>query len=242
MVYSVDQLKSVIGSGGGVAKTNLFKVTLPSLGNPNGNASREHNLLCKAVNIPGKNLVSAERTIGAIQVQQVNGITYGDVSMTFMVLNDFGIKDYFDRWQSLAFNEDKYEARYKTEYEKTVVISALKKGVGLPVYQTSLGLPKLPSNLQNRLPKIGPFDLAQGELDLDFITDDQITYEVTLNRAFPKIVSGFEYTDEADGIAELIVELNYDSYRTKIPGISNKNEELGKLLAGSLVSRIGQLF
>jgi len=242
MVYSVDQLKSVIGKGGGVAHTNLYKVTLPSLGSPNGNASREHNLLCKAVNIPGKNLVSAEKTIGAIQVQQVNGITYGDVSMTFMVLNDFGIKDYFDRWQALAFNEDTYEVRYKSEYEKTVIISALKKGFGLPVYQTSLGLPKLPSNLQNRLPKIGPFDLAQGEIDLDFITDDQITYEVILNRAFPKIVSGFEFNNELDGIAELTVELNYDDFKTRIPGISNKDEELGKVLAGSLISRVAQLF
>lgn len=240
MVYSVDQLKSVIGSGGGVAKSNIFRVTLPSLGEANGNSSREYNLLCKAANIPGKSVATTERVIGPISADVANGIVYADVSLTFMVLNDYGIKDYFDRWQSLAFSQDKYELGYKGDYVKTIKIEALKQGFGLPVYQTALGLPKLPSNLQNRLPKIGPFDLAQGELDLNFISGDDVTHSVELFDAFPKTVAGFDYNNDPDGIVELQVDISFDTFKTETEK-QNPTTDFVKLGLGSLASRVGQL-
>lgn len=240
MVYSVDQLKSVISKRGGVARSNVFRVTLPSLGEKNGGSSREFDLLCKAANIPGKALATTERTIGPITESITNGIVYADVSLTFMVLNDYGIRDYFDRWQALAFDQEAYELGYKREYVKTVKIDALKVGFGLPVYQTPLGLPKLPSNIQNRLPKIGPFDLAQGEIDLDIISGDDVTYSVELIDAFPKSVTGFDYNNDPDGIVELQVELAYSTFKSKTEKQNPINDAI-KLGLGSLASRVGQL-
>ena len=240
MAYSVDEFKGVISKGGGVAMTNLFRVILPPLGEKSGEATREYNLICKAVNVPGKQIATADRIIGPVSQKIVNGVIFGDVTLTFLVLNDFGIKNYFDRWADLAIDPNTYEVGYKRDYSKPVKIQALKKGFGLPVYKTSLGIPKLPSSIQNRLPKIGPFDLAQGELDLDFVTKDQITYEVELEDAFPTSITGIEFSNDQDGIAEISISLSYTTWKSTTQK-QDPMSDLIKLGLGSLASRVGQL-
>jgi len=240
MAYSVDQLKGAISKGGGLAMTNLFRVILPALGAKSGGATREYNLICKAVNVPGKQIATADRMIGPVSQKIVNGVIFGEVTLTFMVLNDYGIKNYFDRWSDLAIDPNTYEIGYKRDYAKPVKIQALKKGIGLPVYKTSLGIPKLPSSIQNRLPKIGPFDLAQGELDLNFITKDQVAYEVELEDAFPTSITGIEYNNEQDGIAEISISLSYTVWKSTAQK-QNPMSDLVKLGLGSLASRVGQL-
>jgi len=236
---SIDQLKSTISKGGGLARTNVFRVILPSLGSADGGASRSFNLLCKAVNLPGKAVATADRTIGPINQQIANGVIFADVSLTFMVLNDFGIKDYFDKWADLAIDPNTYELGYKDEYAKPVKIQALKMGIGLPVYKTGLGIPKLPSSIQNRLPKIGPFDFAQGELDLNFLTGDDITHEITLEDAFPTGITGIDMTNDENGIAEITVALSYTNWKSATQK-NNPLTDLVKVGLGSLASRVGQ--
>jgi hypothetical protein len=240
MAYSVDQLKGAISKGGGLATTNLFRVILPALGAKSGGATREYNLICKAVNVPGKLIATTDRMIGPINQKIASGIVFADVTLTFMVLNDYGIKNYFDQWSDLAIDPNTYEIGYKRDYVKPVKIQALKKGIGLPVYKTSLGIPKLPSSIQNRLPKIGPFDLAQGELDLNFITKDQVAYEVELEDAFPTSVTGIDFTNDPDGIAEISIELSYTTWKSTTQK-QNPMSDLVKLGLGSLASRVGQL-
>jgi len=240
MVYSVDQLKGAIGKGGGVARTNLFRVILPGLVGKSGEETQSYNLLCKAVNLPGRSLATADKMIGTVSQKMPNAIIFGDVNLTFYVLNDFGIKNYFDQWMALAIDPNTYEVGYKRDYAKPVIIQALKKGFSLPIYQTSLGLPKLPSSLQNRLPKIGPFDLAQGQLDLDFVTKDQVAYEVELEDAFPRVVTGIDMTNDPDQIVELNIELAYYGWKSKTEK-QNPMSDLVKLGLGSLASRVGQL-
>ena len=238
MGYSIDQLKGVINKGGGLAKTNVFRVTLPDMGKESGHSI---NLLCKAVNVPGKAIATVDRKIGPITQKIANGVIFADVSFTFMVLNDFGIKDYFDRWTDLAIDPNTFELGYKNEYAKPVKIEFLKPGVGLPVYKTSLGLPKLPSSLQNRLPKIGPFDFAQGQLDLNFLTDDDVAYTVFLEDAFPTAVTGIDLSNDPDGLAEITVEMSYTTWKSA----SQKHDPMSDLIElglGSLASRVGQLF
>jgi hypothetical protein len=240
MTYSIDDFKSVIGKGGGVAMNNTFRVILPALGEKSGETIRSFNLLCKAVNIPGKQIAATERMIGPINQKIANGVVFADVTLTFMLLNDFGIKNYFNRWADLAIDPNTYEIGYKRDYAKPVKIQALKKGIGMPVYQTSLGIPKLPSSIQNRLPKIGPFDLAQGELDLNFITKDQVAYEVELEDAFPLSITGIDYDNEPGQIAEINIALNYTAWKSTTQK-QNPMDDLVKLGLGSLASRVGQL-
>jgi hypothetical protein len=240
MAYSVDDMIATVAEGGGIAQTSMFRVILPSIKERSGRKLEEFNLICTGVNIPGKALATVDRMIGPNVVQIVNGVIYADVELTFMVLNDFGIKNYFDTWMDLAYDNDSQEASFKSEYIKPVTIQALRKGVSMPVYQTSLGIPKLPSTIQNRLPKIGPFDFAQGELDLDFLTKDDITYAVDLEDAFCTGVSGIDFDNEADGIASISISLSYTKWKSTTQKVNPLTDAV-KMGLGSLASRLGQL-
>jgi hypothetical protein len=67
----------------------------------------------QAVNVPGKSVATADRMIGPITQKIANGVIFADVTLTFMVLNDFGIKNYFDQWADLAIDPNTYELGYK---------------------------------------------------------------------------------------------------------------------------------
>ena len=210
---SIDQLKSLASQKGGFARPNVFRVFLPSLP---GAGSREINLLCKEVNLPGRQILTRERTIGLTTRRMAYGFAQEDVSMTFLCLNDYGIKKYFDVWQNLCVNQSTKEIQYKNEYAFDVKIEQLRKGMSLPVYKTALNIPTLPTSLQNRLPSIqlGGFslDLAQGELGFDFVTGKDITYSLTLLDAFPTTVNAIQLNNDLDGLVELNIQLTYTNW------------------------------
>jgi hypothetical protein len=128
MGYSIDELKGVISKGGGLAKTNVFRVILPAFAGAAGQDQKSINLLCKAVNVPGKSVATADRKIGPITQKIANGVIFADVTLTFMVLNDFGIKNYFDQWTDLAIDPNTFLLGYKENYAKSVYIQFLKTG------------------------------------------------------------------------------------------------------------------
>jgi hypothetical protein len=204
---SIEQIKGLISSKGGVARSNLFAVELPSIA---GVTSRDINLLCRDVNLPGRQIVSYDKEIGTKREKVAYGAISDDLSMTFLLLNDYGIKRYFETWQSLAFDPQTYQIGYKSSYAfDNIKIHQLRKGVSLPVYSTPLGIPKLPPLIQNRLPRVGPFDLAQGEFDLDFLTKDKNVYTCTLYGAWPVTIEAIPLNNELDGLTELRVQLAY---------------------------------
>lgn len=211
MSFSIDQIKGLMNSKGGTARPNLFSVQLPSL---QGATSSEVNLLCTGVNIPNKNIVTYDRDIGIRRDKIAYGQIYEDLQLSFLLLNDYGVRKYFDTWQEKTISSD-YQIRYKNEYAYQIKVSQLKKGFGLPVYSTPLGLPKLPPEIQNRLPQIGPFDFAQGQFDLDFLSGDKAIYTMTLEEAFPVGMSQTPLNNGAnDGISELTVTFAYTKFTT----------------------------
>ena len=97
MSLNIDEFKSAISSGGGLAKSNLFLVSLPT--NIPGQpiiSSRTLNLICKDVVLPGRQITTNERVVGMKPVKHAYGYLEDDVSMTFHVLNDYKIKTYFE--------------------------------------------------------------------------------------------------------------------------------------------------
>jgi len=215
MVYSVNQLISVISKGGGIAKSNIFKVTLPPL----GEGTRDYDLLCKAANIPGRVAATTERTIGPVITDVGNGFTNTDVTLTFMVLNDYRIKHYFDRWQSLVFSQGnshgkKYELGYKKDYAKTIKIAALRPG--LPIIDAAY---------------------TRGSVDLNSSTKfDEVVYSVELYQAFPKSVTGFELNNELDGIIELQVDISFDTFKSQNEKQREKQTEIINELNSALAN------
>ena len=118
MTFSVDQMKSLIGKKGGLAQANLWKVQLPNLGIE---ASYDLNLLCKDVQLPGRQILTQERIIGMKQKKVAYGYAEEDVSMTFYVMNDYGIKEYFDEWQSRIIDFQTKELKYKDDYVLSLI-------------------------------------------------------------------------------------------------------------------------
>lgn len=190
MTHSIDQLKGLISSKGGMAKANMFRVILPPI---RGIDAREVNLLCKATNIPGRQIMTHERTIGIKTQKVAYGFTKEEVNMTFHILNDYGIRNYFEQWQNAAVNMTTYEVGYKADYALDVKIQQLKPGFSLPIYSTN----------ENTL-----FDI-----DLDFITSDQVVYECTLQNAFPTTLNAIELNNDPNGIVELNVQMSYEDWK-----------------------------
>ena len=235
---NIEQMKSLISRKDGIARSNVFRVKLPSLP---GATSEEVNLLCKDVVLHGKQVLTNERKVGMKTQKTPYGYGVSDVSMTFYVLNDYGIRKYFEVWQNLAVNQDAHEIGYlrgQEGYGKQIVIEQLKKGIGLPVYSTPLGIPKLPSEIQNRLPRFGPIDLAQGQLDLNYVTNDDVIYSCTLIDAFPTTMNDIQLNNELDGVVEVNVQLSYTNWFANGVNIPSATEKFIQTQIGTALSRI----
>lgn len=208
----IEDLKGLVSKSSGIAKGNIYRVFLPSMP---GATSREVNLLCTNVNLPARQIMTQDRKIGTIMQKVAYDQAYDDVNMTFLLLNDYGIKNYFESWQALALDPNTLEPNYHNEYTFDVKIQQLKKGFSLPIYNTPLGLPILPAEIQNRLPKIGSLDLAQGELDIDLpIFREAVVYECTLEKAFCTTMSAVELGNGSQDVMQLQIQLSYKNWRS----------------------------
>jgi hypothetical protein len=246
-VQTIDDLKALVTSKGGVARGNVFAVSLPPLA---GLRSRELNLLCSSVNLPGRQIMSQERDIGLISQKVANNQANDDVSLTFRCLNDYGIKEYFETWQNLCIDQQSLEVGYLNEYSFNIKIHQLKRGFGAPVYQTPFGIPKLPPMATNIVDKFlgatplgGVIDALKGELDLGFIGQDDTVYSCELIQAFPTTMQSIELGDgNMDGLVNLSVQLSYKNWRSSAnrgkPFGFNASGILGSSAVAGAVSRI----
>ena len=210
-MIAIDDFKSEIGKGGGLAMGNLFKIFLPPL-TPN---AREMNLLCKATSLPGRQILSTEKQMGLHTTKVAYGHAVEDMQLTFHCLNDMKIREYFETWQNLAVNQETQEVGYFNDYTHPVIIQHIKKGTAFPIAKKELyDAGKIPSFIRNRLPRLGPFDLAQGQFDLNLVFGDDITYTCVLDKAYPTTLSAIELSDDGQ-LLEIQVQLSYKNWKSK---------------------------
>lgn len=239
MAFSIEQLKSEISAGGGMAIGNLYHVQLPTFTAQNLDVEMPSmSLLCRAATIPGRQILSTEKQIGVYTTKMAYGFAAEDVTLTFYALNDFEVRKYFEVWQAAAVNHTTGTVGYFDEYTAPVVIHHLKKEVAFPVIRKKLfESSKIPSFIRGKLPRLGPLDLAQGEFDLDLVTGGGITYEVTLNKAYPTTLNAIELG--ADGqLLEISVQLSYKNWESKSKGRESLIEAASGSLLGELLARI----
>lgn len=210
---SIDELKSLATVKLGFARPNQFLVELPTIGSGARNglggflagllpipsipgiidagnpAPREMNILCSNVNLPGKRILSTERRIGMEFENIAYGYAIDDVSMTFYLMNDYGVKRYFDAWVSTIINEETGDVAYKNEYAKSVKIHQLRKA------QTGFSR------------NIGPF---RGNLEIG----GGSIYTVELIKAFPRDIQTVELNNELDGLIQLTIQMSYTRWRS----------------------------
>lgn len=233
MAFRLDDFKALVSKGGGLAKPNLFNIYLPSLG---GN-TRDLNLLCKAAALPGRQITSTDYQIGTPLIKVANGYAVTDITLTFYVLNDFAVKEYFDTWQKLA--HDGYEIGYYNDYVKPVVVQQLTRVPSIPLLKKKLfNTEDVPSFILNRLPTIGPFDLSQGEFDLNLTLGSEPVYTVLLHEAYPTTVGELQLVSEQDGIHELQVQLSYKNWSS---GKSKADDNLLASVTGYAIDKIKKL-
>ena len=209
---SVDDLKALISSRGGIARTNQFLIQIPAVSSlslpripifenlglqfniPNvgtrttdSPTSSELNILCKAAQIPGKQILTRPRDVG----MQPETVAYGygvvDATMTFHLLNDYGVLKFFEAWKSSVVNEDAGEVAYKVNYQRDVKIHQLKRPI------------------TNK-------ELSSGPVSLDVTTN--FVHAVVLENAFPSTIQTVELTNDLDAIGELTVQLDYSNVKT----------------------------
>jgi len=218
-VQTIDDLKALISNKGGVARSNVFAVALPPIA---GLRSRELNLLCSRVNLPGRQITTADRDIGLITQKVANNQAYDDVSLSFRCLNDYGIREYFEAWQDRCIDQNSLEVGYLNDYAFNVKIHQLARGFGAPTYQTPFGLPKLPPMANTIIDNFlggtvlgGVVNALKGEIDLGFIGQNDTVYSCELIQAFPTSMGQIELADgNMGGVVELTVQLSYKNWRS----------------------------
>ena len=180
---SIEQLKSEISRGGGLSRPNQFLVQLPSA------ESRALNILCTRASLPGKQILTHDRRIN-MQFEKV-AYTFGvdDVSLSFLLTNDYSAKVYFDNWRKKIINEETLTVNYKTEYQESVRIHQLKRPIAPSI---------------NR---------GGGSNRLDVNIREDTVYSVELIDAFPTTLQSIEFTNDLDAIAEFTVQMSYTNFR-----------------------------
>lgn len=236
--FGIEELKAQLSQSGGIAKANQFAVTLPQIeGFPiEGN---ELNVMCTATALPGRQILSQDYQIGTTNRKIANGYAITDLSLTFLVANNHNIRQYFEAWQNLAHNQETGEVGYFNDYTKDIQIHTVQKGYRNSLYKKQLGLTtKVPSIIRNRLPKIGPFDLSQDEIDVGIEFNSKKTYTCKLIRCYPTTIEDQQLGNGEEGFMELNVQLSYVDWESQAGDYTGSAESFGRSAISSLLKRI----
>jgi len=222
MANSIEDIKALMNTKLGFARPNKFLVTLPTVGvgggllngiigafsGMGGGASpRELNILCSNATMPAKQVLTNDRRIGMEFQKVAYGYAVDDINMTFYLMNDYGIKDYFDSWRSTILDEFGQASNYKNEYAKTVTIHQLR--------QPLKGFSK----------QVGPIRFNAG-------LGGGSVYSVDLLEAFPIASSAIELNNELDGLVQLTVTFAYTNWRRASGGQNFINMDIDTPLGG----------
>lgn len=127
---TLDTLLSSINKRNGLARSNRFEVlfTLPeallSLGNGGDNA-REISLLAQSCTLPGRSIETLEYKSVRQRVRIPTGYSQEDITMTFLLTNDYFAKRIFDRWINASVDQETYRILYDNYYTSTIQINQL---------------------------------------------------------------------------------------------------------------------
>lgn len=191
-MLDIENLKSVIGKKGGLATNNRFQVfftppkaslvnkdpgvllgTLASGGGLGNliNDPRDITLLCKTVSLPGRSISTTDKTVGKQSMKIPYDYIDSDVSMTFILTNDYYMRTLFDNWMSTVVDSETYRVGYKADYCTDIVIQQVNQK-GIPIYGCKL---------------INAYPISIGEIGFSSIesSGDQ---DLTINFAYDKYV------------------------------------------------------
>lgn len=203
MVASIDRIKSTITSRGGIARPNNFLIELPSIPGFN-RASEPLNVLCTSASLPSKQITTIDRRIGMEFEKIAYGYAVDDISMSFLLTNDYYVKKYFDTWKTFIINENKQIANYKKDYQAKVVIHQLRNSIPKTAFDIQVGSLPIGVDVTNFL---NSFTTKAG------FNVGLTAYSVELIDAFPTTINAIEFNNNPDALAELTVSMSYTNSR-----------------------------
>jgi hypothetical protein len=124
---SLDEFRATI-AGKDLARQNRFEVRITG---PVG-GDKQVNLLAESVSIPGQNIRSVPDDLRYGPARDhAQGVTYGDISMTFICTPGMQEKVYFEEWQKqiidLGERNSKWNAKWYADYIGEIQIDQLDK-------------------------------------------------------------------------------------------------------------------
>jgi hypothetical protein len=124
---SLDEFRTTI-AGKDLARQNRFEVRITG---PVG-GDKQVNLLAESVSIPGQNIRSVPDDLRYGPARDhAQGVTYGDISMTFICTPGMQEKVYFEEWQKqiidLGERNSKWNAKWYADYIGEIQIDQLDK-------------------------------------------------------------------------------------------------------------------
>ena len=142
MSSGIEDFKNKIANHRGLARPNRYEVRLPRLSHiPGFETDIEGlNLMCSNVNLPGKQILTADREIGIKFEKVPYGYAVDDTSLTFYLTNDYQAKRYFEAWAGSTVNYNKHQLQYKNVFQKTVEIFQVADGLDLDITEVSADL------------------------------------------------------------------------------------------------------
>lgn len=161
-MLNIDNIKSMVSKRGGVAPTNRFNVILRppetvllDLSREAGeslasnvisgagslrsliNDPRDLTLMCESTSLPGRGISTTDAYMGSQLTKFPSSFVDGEVSMTFMLTNDYFAKRLFESWMKKVFDTDKYQVGYKKDYSTDIIIQHLNQQ-NIPIYGIKL--------------------------------------------------------------------------------------------------------
>ena len=205
----IDTMKSTINRRGGLARGNRYAVyishpsksinsllgynpatLLSNLISGDGvniadfiNDPRDMFLLCQTASMPGKRILTTEAMHNHHMTKKPYSAATDEVSMSFLLTNDYYIKKYFDMWQEMIIDTAgrHYKALYKDEYSTDIIIQQLSSSNDV--------IPGYTIKLENAYPiTVGAIDLSEGS---DGMMELSVTFEYD-NFKSVGLIDGFE--------------------------------------------------
>ena len=119
---TVGRFLGLIGSNG-LARKNRYRVQVEGLG-PNKAIRKvpnldlaSLNLMCESIAFPAQNLRSTPDSLRfGPEREQVQGVTYGEITASFICSTDMREKLFFEAWHKIVFNQDSWEVNYYNQF------------------------------------------------------------------------------------------------------------------------------
>ena len=187
----VQDLASRISERGGLARPNLFAVTF------NGPASINPdmflvNAICESASLPGRAISTNEHTTTKHATKTPYTFINDDITLTFLVTNDFYIKNLFEKWMKSVINDEDGKVYYKSQYASDMTITILSLD-GKTVHKVQL---------ENAFP------IAFTAMELSNASESQIM-RFTVTMTYDNFKSNTTYFTLASSLAEFKNALSF---------------------------------